>query len=213
MSVKEKISRIVDKWFLYEPLLFNVYCTHKLEENDGLITPFRTGNRRIEYNPKLLENWREKEIELALQTEVARILLKHPYQRVPQYPNRAALKTASDVTIREHCFENPALHNARYYNLAEKLSYEEYYRELKFICPDCDDIGKNQLMPATKEYENHAEYQGMIVFTDCYADVPKITLNKQILWILTGKSEYECSWRWIRNLRANRATYIPAVGK
>ena len=158
MSVKEKISRIVDKWFLYEPLLFNVYCTHKLEENDGLISPFRTGNRRIEFNPKSLENWADKEIELALQTEVARILLKHPYQRVPQNPNRAALKTASDVTIREHCFENPALHNAGHYNLAEKLSYEEYYRELKFICPESDVIGKNQLMPATKDGE-HGEYE------------------------------------------------------
>ena len=33
MSVKETISRVVDKWFLYDPLLFNVYCTHKLEPN------------------------------------------------------------------------------------------------------------------------------------------------------------------------------------
>lgn len=36
MSVKETISHVVDTWFLYEPLLFNVYCTHKLEENDKM---------------------------------------------------------------------------------------------------------------------------------------------------------------------------------
>lgn len=42
-DVRETISKVVDKWFLYEPLLFNVYCTHKLEENTEMKCFFRTG--------------------------------------------------------------------------------------------------------------------------------------------------------------------------
>ena len=140
-DVRETISKVVDKWFLYEPLLFNVYCTHKLEENTEIKCPFRTGKRRIEYNPNLLKQASTDEIEMGLKTEVTRILLKHPYQRVPPYPNRSALTTASDVTIREHCFQNEKLHNAAHYNFEGQLSYEEYYRKLTLICPDVTPEG------------------------------------------------------------------------
>lgn len=391
MSVKEAIGRVVDKWFLYEPLVFNVYCTHKLQENIEIKTPFRTGKRRIEYNPALLENRSDSEIEAALFAEVARILLKHPYQRVPQNPNRAALKTASDVTLREHCLhDNNKLHDAAHYNLTPRLSYEEYYKKLYFICPNfssgngqdessslapslkdgetweyeaaanaselwdedvemadsvnqqilkaqqsnqwgnisgdfketvtaslkipmdyrrilsqfraciisqrrkltrmkpsrrydfdymgskfepktrllvavdvsgsigSDDLqnffsiinrffsygvesvhviafdselkqefdikkaaksvqvvgrGGTDFQCAVDYYESHSEYQGMIVFTDGYADVPKITRPKQSLWILTGKDQYECAIGWIKKLPMSKATWIPKVGK
>lgn len=390
MSVKEAIGRVVDKWFLYEPLVFNVYCTHKLEENPEIKTPFRTGKRRIEYNPALLEKRSDKEIEDALFAEVARILLKHPYQRVPQNPNRAALKTASDVTLREHCLvDNQKLHDASHYNLTPRLSYEEYYKKLYHICPNFGNDGQDKsssLAPTLKDgeeweyeaaanaselwdedeemadsvnqqilkaqqtnqwgslsgsfketvtaslkipmdyrrilsqfraciisqrrkltrmkpsrrydfdymgskfepktrllvavdvsgsigsddlqnffsiinrffsygvesvhviafdseikqefdlkkaaksvqvvgrggtnfqcvvdyYERHSECQGMIVFTDGYADVPKITKPKQTLWILSGKVQYECALEWINKLPLSKATWIPKVGK
>ena len=384
MSVKEKIRSVIDSWFLYEPLLFDVYCTHKLVENDKMKCPFRTGKRRIEYNPELLENYSSDEIAEHLKIEVMRILLKHPYQRVPLDPNRAALKTASDVTISEHCLSNEKLHNAAHYNLEYGLSYEEYYKELYYICPnfgsngmsdgrvspvmpdgeiweyeaaadasklwnddeemcdsvnrqilkaqktnqwgsvtgscketinaslripmdyrrilsqfrasiisqrrlltrmkpnrrygfefmgskfepkthllvavdvsgsigsedlekffsiinrffsfgveaikvlafDCDIKQEIELKKAVKNikiegrggtdfqcvidyYESHEDYQGLIIFTDGYAEVPKISRNKQILWILTGKNEYDNAYRWIKNLRMNRATWIP----
>ncbi len=392
MSVIEKISRVVDRWFLYEPLLFNTYCTHKLEENTQILCPFRTGKRRIEYNPVLLKNYSEDELELALETEVTRILLKHPYQRVPLNPNRAALKNASDVTISEHCFRSEKLHDARYYNLDTKLSYEEYYKELYYICPDLkinsdgsmkdyeglmpalgdgetweyqaaanasefwdedeemadkinrqiekaqktnqwgslsgdfretisaslkipmdyrrilsqfrasiisqrrkltrmkpnrrygftymgsqfepkthllvavdvsgsiesDDLqnffsiinrffsygveaiqviafdteikqefelkkaaksievvgrGGTDFQCAIDYYEAHSEYQGLIIFTDGYAEIPRIRLCKQILWILTGKEEYDSAVSWIKDFRLNRATWIPKVNR
>lgn len=404
MSVKDKISHIVDTWFMYEPLLFNVYCTHKLEENKDSKSPFRTGKRRIEYNPELLEDKSEKEIEALLQIEIARIILKHPYQRVPHNPNRAALTTASDITIREHCFQNKNLKNADYYKFDSKLSYEEYYKKLYYICPnigpDGEDldatglysIGKNgtpsrakakakglnqaqfeqyqaaadaaelwdvdeelcdsvnqQIQKAQKTnqwgsvsgsfqetitaslripmdyrrilsqfrasvisqrrkltrmkpnrrygfdfmgsqfepkthllvavdvsgsigtedlqhffsiinrffsygvefiqviafdteikqeielkkacktikimgrggtdfqcaidyYESHPEYQGLIIFTDGYADIPKVRKVKQTLWILTGRSEYDEAHKWIKDLKGSKATWIPSVG-
>ncbi len=394
MSVKEAIGRVVDKWFLYEPLIFNVYCTHKLEENPEIKTPFRTGKRCIEYNPALLENRSDSEIEAALFAEVARILLKHPYQRVPQNPNRAALKTASDVTLREHCehslLDNQNLHDAAHYNLTPRLSYEEYYKKLYYICPNfsggsgqdessslapslkdgetweyeaaanaselwdedeemadsvnqqitkaqqtnqwgslsgsfketvtaslkipmdyrrilsqfraciisqrrmltrmkpsrrynfdymgskfepktrllvavdvsgsigSDDLqnffsiinrffsygveavhvlafdseikqefdlkkaaksvqvvgrGGTDFQDPINYYESHTEYQGMIIFTDGYACVPKITKPKQTLWILTGRDEYDYASKWIKKLPLSKATWIPKVGK
>ena len=389
MSVKEKISQVVDKWFLYEPLFFNVYCTHKLEPNSDMKCPFRTGKRRIEYNPELLKDSTTDEIAQGLKTEVTRILLKHPYQRVPQNPNRSALATASDVTINEHCYHDKKLKDAAHYNMESGLSYEEYYKKLYYICPDFDAMegdGKQHLMPSLKKgeigeyeaaadaaelwdedeemadsvnqqiqkaqktnqwgsisgdfqetitaslkipmdyrrilsqfraciisqrrkltrmkpnrrygfefmgsqfepkthllvavdvsgsietedlknffsiinrffsygveainvitfdwelqqefelkkaaknikitgrggtnfqcavdyYENHPEFQGMIIFTDGYACVPKIRKAKQLLWILTGKMEYDHAIKWIKDLRMSRATWIPSVKK
>ena len=389
MSVKEKISQVVDKWFLYEPLFFNVYCTHKLEPNSDMKCPFRTGKRRIEYNPELLKDSTTEEIAQGLKTEVTRILLKHPYQRVPQNPNRSALTTASDVTINEHCYHDKKLKDAAHYNMESGLSYEEYYKKLYYICPDFDAMdgdGKQHLMPSLKKgeigeyeaaadaaelwnedeemadsvnqqiqkaqktnqwgsisgdfqetitaslkipmdyrrilsqfraciisqrrkltrmkpnrrygfefmgsqfepkthllvavdvsgsietedlknffsiinrffsygveainvitfdwelqqefelkkaaknikitgrggtnfqcavdyYENHPEFQGMIIFTDGYAEVPKIKKAKQLLWILTGKTEYDHAIKWIKDLRLSKASWIPSVKK
>lgn len=389
MSVKEKISQVVDKWFLYEPLFFNVYCTHKLEPNSDMKCPFRTGKRRIEYNPELLKDSTTEEIAQGLKTEVTRILLKHPYQRVPQNQNRSALTTASDVTINEHCYHDKKLKDAAHYNMESGLSYEEYYKKLYYICPDFDAMdgdGKQHLMPSLKKgeigeyeaaadaaelwdedeemadsvnqqiqkaqktnqwgsisgdfqetitaslkipmdyrrilsqfraciisqrrkltrmkpnrrygfefmgsqfepkthllvavdvsgsietedlknffsiinrffsygveainvitfdwelqqefelkkaaknikitgrggtnfqcavdyYENHPEFQGMIIFTDGYAEVPKIKKAKQLLWILTGKTEYDHAIKWIKDLRLSKATWIPSVKK
>ena len=389
MSVKETISRVVDKWFLYDPLLFNVYCTHKLEPNCDMKCTFRTGKRRIEYNSELLKDSTTEEIAQGLKTEVTRILLKHPYQRVPQNPNRSALTTASDVTINEHCYHDKKLKDAAHYNMESGLSYEEYYKKLYYICPDFDAMdgdGKQHLMPSLKKgeigeyeaaadaaelwdedeemadsvnqqiqkaqktnqwgsisgdfqetitaslkipmdyrrilsqfraciisqrrkltrmkpnrrygfefmgsqfepkthllvavdvsgsietedlknffsiinrffsygveainvitfdwelqqefelkkaaknikitgrggtnfqcavdyYENHSEFQGMIIFTDGYAEVPKIKKAKQLLWILTGKMEYDHAIKWIKDLRMSRATWIPSVKK
>lgn len=387
MSVKETISRVVDKWFLYDPLLFNVYCTHKLEPNSDMKCTFRTGKRRIEYNPELLKDQSAGDIEQGLKNEVTRILLKHPYQRVPQNPNRSALTTASDVTLNEHCYHDKKMKDAAHYNLESGLSYEEYYKKLYYICPDFDAMdndGQKHLMPGLKKgeiwdyeaaadaselwdedeemtdsvnqqiqkamktnqwgsisgefqetitaslkipmdyrrilsqfrasiitqrrkltrmkpnrrygfefmgsqfepkthllvavdvsgsidtedlknflsiinhffsygvevihvlafdteikqelelkkaaksiriigrggtdfqcaidyYESHPEYQGLIIFTDGYADVPKLKLHKQILWILTGKYEYDNAIKWIKHLRFNKATWIPSL--
>ena len=381
MSVEDTISHVVDKWFLYEPLLFNVYCTHRLEENTEMSCAFRSGKRRIEYNPDLLEGWPEKDIEMGLKIEVTRILLKHPYQRVPPNPNRNALKTASDITISESCFTSRNLIDAEYYKLEKQLSYEEYYKKLYYICPESPVAGSGtsaegeeneedpgeaaelwdedeeivdsvnqqilkaqrmnqwgsisgefqelvtaslkvpmdyrrilsqfrasiisqrrtltrmkpnrrynfdymgskfepkthllvavdvsgsigsedlqnffsiinrffsygveavqvlafdteikqefELKKAAKSvkiagrggtdfqcaigyYEKHAEYQGLIIFTDGYASVPKIKSNKQILWILTRKEEYDVSITWIKKFKNNRATWIPQIGK
>ena len=61
--MEEIISRIVEEWFLTEPLLFSAWCTHTLVENTRMTVPMRTGKMRIEYNPDLMNDWRKAQIE------------------------------------------------------------------------------------------------------------------------------------------------------
>lgn len=132
ITEEERIKRIIERWFLLEPLMFNIFCTHKLEKNLGLKVPFRSGKMKIEYSPLLLQKLSDKEVEEYLKAEVFRIVLKHPYERVPQDANKVALGFASDVTIEQTSqFTIPLLNYAEL-GLAKGLSYEEYYRDLKF---------------------------------------------------------------------------------
>lgn len=141
-TAKEIISSISEELFLSEPLMFDVFCSHKIVENESLSTVFRTGKRRIEYNPKLVEEKPYSTIKEYLKNEIMRILLKHPYERVPPEPNRIALKKASDITISDILPMSRNLTNAQYYNFKSGMSYEEYYKELKDICPDAPENGK-----------------------------------------------------------------------
>lgn len=132
ITEEERIKKIIERWFLLEPLMFNIFCTHKLEKNLGLKVPFRSGKMKIEYSPLLLQKLSDKELEEYLKVEVFRIVLKHPYDRVPQDANKVALGFASDVTIEQISqFTIPLLNYAEL-GLAPGLSYEEYYRDLKF---------------------------------------------------------------------------------
>lgn len=132
ITEEERIKKIIERWFLLEPLMFNIFCTHKLEKNLGLKVPFRSGKMKIEYSPLLLQKLSDKELEEYLKVEVFRIVLKHPYERVPQDANKVALGFASDVTIEQISqFTIPLLNYAEL-GLAPGLSYEEYYRDLKF---------------------------------------------------------------------------------
>lgn len=138
-GAKEIISAISDGFFLSEPLLFNILCSHSVRENRELSCPFRSGKGRIEYSPALVEQAGRDKAERLLATELCRIILRHPYGRVPENPDRPALKKASDVTIQEHVFvvdrweflASTVLPQAGQLGLKPGLSFEEYYRSLK----------------------------------------------------------------------------------
>ncbi len=90
----------------------------------------RTGNMCIEYNPELLKKMDAREIEERLKIEVIRIILKHPYQRMPVCPNRVVLALASDITIADNYKTFIKLPAPKDYDLPENLSFEEYYAKL-----------------------------------------------------------------------------------
>lgn len=139
-EAKDKISRVGERWFLTEPLLFNTFCTHKMEPKKDLKIPFRTGGMKIQYNPELVKQLSDSQIQSLLQVEAYRILLKHPYERMPLNPNRAALSCASDITISDSCTVTAPLENHKYRNLPDSLSFEEYYEKLKYMFPPSSSL-------------------------------------------------------------------------
>ena len=136
---KKIITKIAENWFLREPLLFGVYCTHKLTENSRMKIPFRCGKMRIECNPNILATLDTGQIEDFLKIEVIRIILKHPYQRMPACPNHAVLAIASDMTIQDSTIKDSQnfltspktkLSSPSDFDWPNGLCYEEYYAKL-----------------------------------------------------------------------------------
>lgn len=125
-SNNDLIKTIVNKWFLSEPLLFAAICTHSIKENKELTVPFSTGNMVIEYNLSRIKNYSEKDIEILLIVEVIRIILKHPYSRLPRFPNHTLLYIASTITISDICDISGILSPVDF-SFNRNLNYEKYY--------------------------------------------------------------------------------------
>ena len=92
---------ITQRWFITEPALFAIYCTHHLEVNTRMKCPIRTGHGVIEYNPNIIPQSKEEREEL-LRSEVMRILLKHPYDRQPENVKKLATAIASDMVLSDN---------------------------------------------------------------------------------------------------------------
>ena len=134
MTVLERIQKIGEMWFLTEPLLFSVYCSHDIVENDSMDVFIRTGNRKIEFSPSLLKNVQDSVLAELLKIEIFRILLKHPYQRQPPFADKELLTRASNVTI-DDIYDVPRLIKKQMsgteLHLPHGLCFEEYYQILK----------------------------------------------------------------------------------
>lgn len=130
MDIKQRLKNITEFWFLTEPLLFAAYCTHELIANNQIKIPVRTGQRRIEYNPNIIEEISDKQIMEYLKIEVIRIILKHPYQRLPPFPNRKVLTYASNITIADSYKTSILLPGVNQWPLPKNLCFEEYYNKV-----------------------------------------------------------------------------------
>ena len=134
MTVFDRIKKIGERWFLTEPLLFAVFCSHEFRENDLLTVPMRTGNRKVEFAPEILERVSDAVLSEFLKVEMFRILLKHPYQRQPSFAAKALLTMASNITIADVYGVSrnvKAQMNGAELNLPGGLCFEEYYTLLK----------------------------------------------------------------------------------
>lgn len=146
----ERISAVAQQWFLTEPLLFSVFCTHQTKENTHLNVPFRTGVGLIEYNAELLGKMKNQELSDRLMVETLRILLKHPYIRQPFRARPEILYLASNMTILDNIGNSKNFHfEVVPPRIAAKLpkgkTFEEYYGLL------------DQLIPLPKERENNID--------------------------------------------------------
>lgn len=99
---KSVFQAIAEQWFLMEPVLFGVYCSHQIVANDRLHCVMRTGRGKIEYNPAMVEDLDKEVVEEYLKAEIVRILLKHPYDRQPRDCSPTACTLGSDCTLSSY---------------------------------------------------------------------------------------------------------------
>jgi predicted metal-dependent peptidase len=133
MNAIDRIKKIGERWFLTEPLLFAVYCSHEFVENSAIEVPMRTGNMKIEFAPKILDKIADDVLVEYLKIEMFRILLKHPYQRQPSFAAKALLTMASNITITDVYEVPPAVKkqmSGTELKLPDGLCFEEYYNLL-----------------------------------------------------------------------------------
>ena len=128
-SVREVIAEIVEDWFLLEPVLFAVSCTHTFEENDRLCIPMRSGKMKVEYCPQEMQGWGRNKIERRLKAEMVRILLLHPYQRQPHGATKAGMMLTSDITVKDlySSLRDVLSIPQEISRLPSGLCFEEYY--------------------------------------------------------------------------------------
>lgn len=95
---RERIGRILERWFLTEPLLFSIWSDHRA--TSAPVATIRVGAGVIAYNPEFIDRLKPAELEAVMRCEAVRILLKHPYSRRLLPPQIAW--QASNLTLREH---------------------------------------------------------------------------------------------------------------
>lgn len=96
-----RIEKISLEWFLTEPALFMVMCSHNIVANTGINSPMRSGQRRIEYNPMLCKDMTDEMLRDHLKAECIRILLKHPYSRQPAGCSPQAIVAGSNCVVSD----------------------------------------------------------------------------------------------------------------
>ena len=134
--MKDRISTLVERWFISEPALFQVICTHDVKENHSMPCPVRSGRKTIEYNPAYTDEMSDAALDQALRTEAVRILLKHPYQRKPDACSQQAIAVGSNLTIGDNYqFGNFNIERPADYELAEGQAYEWYSRRIQELLP------------------------------------------------------------------------------
>lgn len=143
MEIQDRISRILEHWFICEPALFSVLCTHEIVPNEHMACPVRTGKKKIEYNTAFLKEMSDDGLEEALRTEAVRILLKHPYERKPDQCCNQAISVGSNLVIGDNYhYGKFNIEHPYDYDLKDGQAYEWYSRQIQNLLPkgnSCND--------------------------------------------------------------------------
>ena len=150
--MKDRITQLIERWFISEPALFQVVCTHSIEENHSMPCPVRSGRRKIEYNPDYLKEMSDAALDQAIRTEAVRILLKHPYLRKPDACSQQAIAVGSDITIGDNYqYGSYNIDRPDDYELPAGQAYEWYSRRIQDMLPPSDGSGDDGDMDSRKE--------------------------------------------------------------
>jgi len=151
IKINEKITKIVEKWYMREPLFFTVWTLHSIVENYKIKT-IRTGSGKVEYNPEFLKSLDDNQLYEVFCFEAMRIVLKHPYNRKREIDSLSYL--ASNITIQEYTESSLGFQNAKEVFKTDKYKlkyYEFYYEKLleKAEKTKVSDINKGEYSPSS----------------------------------------------------------------
>ena len=141
--MKDRINSLIQRWFIQEPALFQILCTHEIVENTKMSCPVRSGRGRVEYNTDFLKEMSDRALEEALRTEAVRILLKHPYERKPEMCSQQAVAIGSNLVVGDNykytLFE---IEHPEDFKLPGGMAYEWYSRKIQEMLPPSDGNGE-----------------------------------------------------------------------
>lgn len=131
-----RIEKILERWFILEPPLFQVLCLHELIAEDSITCPVRSGKKRVEYNPDMLGKMTDEALEEVLKIEAVRILLKHPYERFPDGCCLIAAALGSNVTVGDnYTFSHATVQTPADFGLDKGQYYEWYAMKIQELLP------------------------------------------------------------------------------
>lgn len=119
-------------WFLMEPALFKVLCSHLVVANTDMRCPMRSGNKRIEYNPTLCKDVSDDALRELFKTECIRILLKHPYTRQPDSCSAEATTMGSNCVVSDNYrMKHIQLEAPQDFSLSKGKHFEYYAKAIQ----------------------------------------------------------------------------------
>ena len=163
--MQERYSHILEQWFIMEPPLFQVLCIHELVANEQMSCPFRSGRKKLEYNPFIVNEMSDEALEEALRAEAVRLLLKHPYERRPDGCSQKSMGLASNLVVGDN-YSHPRfkIETPGDLGLQTGMSYEWYAREIETQSSgsgggssDEDGDGQQSESPAGDKHRDLAE--------------------------------------------------------
>ena len=130
--MQERYSHILEQWFIMEPPLFAVLCIHELVTNTQMTCPLRSGRKKLEYNPDIVNEMSDEALEEALRAEAVRLLLKHPYERRPDGCSQRAMALGSNLVIGDN-YSHPRfrIETPEEFGLKKGMNYEYYTRKVE----------------------------------------------------------------------------------
>ena len=127
--MQQRYTHILERWFITEPPLFQVCCFHELVQNTQMSCPFRSGRKKLEYNPEIVNEMSDDALEEALRAEAVRLLLKHPYERRPDGCSQKAMGLGSNLVVGDN-YKHPRfrIETPEDFGLKTGMNYEWYAR-------------------------------------------------------------------------------------
>ena len=227
--MQERYSYILEQWFIMEPPLFQVLCIHELVPNTRMKCPLRSGRRKLEYNPEIVDEMSDEALEEALRAEAVRLLLKHPYERRPDGCSQQAMGLGSNLVVGDNYFHPRfRIETPEDYGLKSGMSFEWYAREVEKQkseggSGDSDDEKHRDLAELWDEDDMTAQMiNGIISSTKSWgsisgnlAEMLTSSLKAKINWrnIFAGfRASIISSKRKLTRMRPNRRTGFDNMG-